>query len=77
CAASAKWKNLFLTGLFGWWGFPWGLFITPLYIGKNLYGLMFPTPSEQPSAELREHVRTNLMAHVLEQQQAEPSNQNE
>ncbi|MDR0705012.1 MAG: hypothetical protein LBF88_08490 [Planctomycetaceae bacterium] len=68
CAGSAKLKNLLLTGFFGWWGLPWGLVLTPLYIGKNLYGLIFPTPSDRPSEQLRQHVKTTLLIQILDKE---------
>src|SRR5258708_1818339 len=28
CRSSEKWKYIAISALFGWWGFPWGLFWT-------------------------------------------------
>ena len=35
CARSRQLGGLFGSALFGWWGFPFGLLITPVYLGKN------------------------------------------
>jgi hypothetical protein len=67
CARSAKLKNLFVTGFFGWWGFPWGVILTPLYIGKNFFELIFPTPSNRPSEQLRQYIKTTMMAQILKE----------
>ncbi|MDR2440145.1 MAG: hypothetical protein LBE12_12365 [Planctomycetaceae bacterium] len=50
---------------------PWGLFLTPLYIGKNLYALIFPTPPDQPSEQLRQYVKTTIMAQILKEKDAD------
>jgi hypothetical protein len=71
CARLEKLKNLFITGFFGWWGFPWGIIFTPFYIGKNLNALIFPTPADQPSEQLRQYVKTKLMTQILEKETTE------
>ncbi len=50
--------------LFGWWGFPWGLLITPVQFLRNLVGMFrSPNPS-QPSPQLSRLVCLNIAAHV-------------
>ena len=60
CARNAKLGNFFATLLLGWWGFPFGLIFTPIYLGRNLYSLCFPVPEDTPSDQLREFVRLNI-----------------
>lgn len=48
----------------GWWGFPWGLLLTPVQVGKNVGGILGmsgPDPST-PSADLRKIVRLTFVA---------------
>jgi hypothetical protein len=51
----------------GWWGFPWGILITPVQIGKNLWGIARAEESVDPSSKLERLVRINLAAHALAQ----------
>src|SRR5690349_13054387 len=36
CARKKQIGNLFFSGVFGWWGFPWGLLLTPVQVTRNL-----------------------------------------
>lgn len=53
-------KQQFLDTLFclflGWWGFPWGLIMTPVQISRNL-GKMFGSETLEPSPNLENAVR--------------------
>ena len=64
--------NFFL----GWWGFPFGLVMTPVQIVRNITG-MFKTPDPyQPSDALRTQVQTSLAMQIqqaqIAQQQSPP-----
>lgn len=50
---------LFCLGL-GWWGFPWGLILTPVQIARNIGGMCTRTDSSRPSPELRKLVQVML-----------------
>jgi len=41
----------------GWWGFPWGLVVTPIQIGRNLFGMSRPPEPSKPSLQLEKVVR--------------------
>ena len=60
CAQKSKLGNFFATLFLGWWGFPWGIIITPVYLCKNLYSLIFPVSADVPSDQLREFIRNNI-----------------
>ena len=45
----------------GWWGFPWGLVITPIQIGRNIHGMM-RSESTTPSPQLEKTVRMSMVA---------------
>jgi hypothetical protein len=53
--------------LLGWWGVPWGIFITPVQIGKNVWGLLRNDESAQPSTKLEQMVRVSLASYALAQ----------
>ena len=61
CAQKSKLGNFFATLFLGWWGIPFGLIITPIYLCKNLYSLMFPVSADYPSDQLREFIRLNIV----------------
>jgi hypothetical protein len=51
--------------LAGWWGFPWGLLMTPVIIGRNIKGLIAPPDPSRPSAQMLAQVRLQLAADTL------------
>jgi hypothetical protein len=67
CRSCGREKQLAgaVTTLFtGWWGFPWGLIMTPIQIGKNVSGVLGmagPDPST-PSPALYKAVRLTMAA---------------
>jgi len=70
CGRKAQLGDAAFSLFLGWWGFPWGLVMTPVQIIRNLAGL-FKTPDPyRPSPKLAEMVRIRLAAHALSQQQA-------
>lgn len=68
CAAKAKLGNFFATLFCGWWGVPFGLILTPIYLCRNLHGLVFPVSADAPSDQLREYIRLNLAQHYADAQ---------
>lgn len=74
CGIQSKLQATLFCGLLGWWGIPWGLIFTPIYLLRNISGLFsWPDPM-MPSQELENIVRLNLAAHCVEasQQEMEP-----
>jgi hypothetical protein len=56
----------------GWWGFPWGLVMTPVQVIRNIVGMLQSGDSATPSEDLRRIVSASLAEQLLlEQQQAE------
>ena len=53
-------SSLFL----GWWGFPWGLIMTPVQITRNVVGLARSKPSMRPSPQLGRIVRLQMAAEL-------------
>ena len=60
CGTKAKLSNFFTTLFLGWWGFPFGLIFTPIYLCRNLFGMIFSQSTDTPSELLREFVKLQL-----------------
>jgi hypothetical protein len=56
---------LFCLGL-GWWGFPWGLILTPVQITRNIVGMCTRQNPSQPSPELRKLLQVALGMQLLQ-----------
>ncbi len=52
CGRSEQIKAILLSSLIGWWGFPWGLLITPIQIIKNISGMLDGPKDGEPSKDL-------------------------
>jgi hypothetical protein len=72
CGTRAKLMDSATTLLFGWWGIPWGLLMTPIQIGRNVAGLLRPVDTSTPSPRLENAVRMH-MAIVAMQGAAQPA----
>lgn len=44
----------------GWWGFPWGLIMTPIQVGRNLVRAARPPEISKPSAQLEKAIRISV-----------------
>jgi hypothetical protein len=60
CGRANNLRALGKNAVLGWWGFPFGLLITPYKIGMNLHGY-FRKDGNAPSAELQRWVRSRLV----------------
>ena len=67
CGVNAKIKAALVSGVAGWWGFPFGLLITPVQIARNLGGIFFAPDESKPSAELEKVARSLLASHLIEE----------
>ena len=67
CARKAQLLDLAASSVVGWWGFPWGIIMTPVYIVKNLYALLTAEAPLEPSEALRAHVRMGAAIALLEE----------
>ncbi len=69
CASCGKKENIkgFFISLFaGWWGFPWGLVMTPVMITKNLWSLFSHQDVLHPSSKLVKLVRQNMALNLAQ-----------
>jgi hypothetical protein len=73
CGTKSKLQAIATSSLLGWWGMPWGLLVTPVQIFRNVGGLFSAPNPDQPSAELLQLARRDLMERVVCSEQAQPS----
>jgi hypothetical protein len=68
CATKKQIGDALISLLFGWWGFPWGLIMTPVQIVRNLVGLTKSPDPLVPSDQLTKMTRLMITSHVLQQE---------
>src|SRR3989442_771976 len=68
CGTKAQLLALLSSTLLGWWGFPWGVFVTPVQIGRNIAGLLRKPDPYSPSEELLRLARLQLGGELLNKQ---------
>ena len=64
CGTRRQLGALLFSGLFGWWGFPWGLGVTPMQIARNIAELAGGPKPGVPSALLEKFVRLQAGARL-------------
>lgn len=64
CGNKTQWRDGAFSMLLGWWGAPFGLFITPVQLTRNFVGITgLKGPNDmEPSPELRRWVQRRLVA---------------
>ena len=67
CGVKAKVRDTAVSLAAGWWGFPWGLIMTPVQVGRNLVGMASAPGQSGPSPQLEKTVRTMLAARMVDQ----------
>ena len=70
CGTRGKIGDVFFCLFLGWWGFPWGLIMTPVQIVRNLAGLTSNPDPTRPSDALTSMVKANLAAKYVAAQRA-------
>ena len=59
CGRKEQWKGLLSSLFLGWWGFPWGLIVTPVQVVRNVVALSGGTPPS-PSEQLQQMARLQI-----------------
>jgi hypothetical protein len=72
CATKSQLGGILFSGVLGWWGFPWGLVLTPVQIARNILGMCAGPGATQPSADLRKLVLVNIAAQSIQKKQQKP-----
>jgi hypothetical protein len=62
CGRKSQWTGVGFSLVLGWWGFPWGLIMTPIQIGRNLAGIGQSADASTPSPALEKTVRMTIAA---------------
>jgi len=75
CGIKSQIGNTLFSAILGWWGLPWGLIMTPVQIGRNLFGMLKGPDESKPSAELENLVRVSIASQALQKQGAATSAQ--
>ncbi len=65
CGIKHQLGDMVFSLVLGWWGFPWGILMTPVQIVKNIIAIAKPPAPEHPSMELEVLVRANLGAQMV------------
>ena len=60
CGRRSQLGGLVFSLFLGWWGFPWGLIMTPVQIIRNLSGMFGGPPADRPSDQLENIIRLDL-----------------
>lgn len=71
CATQRQAGSLAFCLFLGWWGFPWGLVLTPIQVVRNIVGMCRTPDPLHPSPELEKFVRVTLAANLVRQQNVE------
>jgi hypothetical protein len=66
CATKNQAGGIAFCLLLGWWGFPWGLILTPVQVGRNIFEICGRRDSSQPSENLRRLVQVHLGSQALQ-----------
>ena len=70
CGVKSQIGRTLTSLLFGWWGFPWGLIITPVQIARNIIGICSAPNATRPSPQLEKLVRLHIATQLVAQNQA-------
>jgi hypothetical protein len=70
CGVKRQIGALAFSGFLGWWGFPFGLILTPIQVVRNLVGMLGGPRRDQPSQLLVDTVTRYLAAEFAAQQRA-------
>jgi hypothetical protein len=65
CATKSQVGALIFSMGLGWWGFPWGLVLTPIQMARNIMGIFAGPDFSRPSADLRKMVQVMLAARMV------------
>lgn len=71
CGIKSQLGDSALSLVLGWWGFPWGLLLTPVQIGRNVAGMLQGPDPSMASPKLEKAIRMNMAAHAIARQKAQ------
>ena len=65
CGVKSQAIGATLSTLLGWWGFPWGIIMTPVQIIKNIFGMIKKPDPARPSAQLMQQARMMIATQAV------------
>lgn len=71
CGRKSQIGNGMFSFLCGWWGFPWGILITPLQLMRNIIGVLKSPDETSPSETLVNLVRVSMASNVIRVQRGD------
>lgn len=66
CGVKSQVGDLVFSMLAGWWGIPWGIFVTPMQVFRNIGELASPPSPARPSERLLNHARRLIASTAVE-----------
>ncbi len=66
CATKSQLGGAAFSAFCGWWGFPWGLILTPVQITRNFMGIFGGPKGALASDALRRLVLVNLSSQLMQ-----------
>jgi hypothetical protein len=72
CGTKQKLGDTAFSLFLGWWGFPWGILMTPVQLGRNMFALFKAPDPTSPSQALEKILRLQLAAQIVERQRRIP-----
>ena len=70
CAVRRQLGAILFSGALGWWGFPWGLILTPVQVIRNIVEMTGGPNPQQPSLLLERVVKMQAAAYLAERMNA-------
>jgi hypothetical protein len=68
CGVKRQVGGAVFSALLGWWGFPWGLIMTPVQIVRNIKAIVTYSENSRPSDKLAHAVKGWLAQQLIEKQ---------
>lgn len=69
CGRKSQLTGALTSLVFGWWGFPWGLVMTPVQVMRNVIGMVKNQDELRPSLMLERIVRIGMASERVKQSQ--------
>lgn len=67
CGYKKKTWGLISSMVLGWWGFPWGIIMTPIQVIRNIIGFFKGANQEGASDQLKQIAKLQIAQQALEQ----------
>lgn len=72
CGVKRQIGATLFSGVFGWWGIPWGIVMTPVQVVRNIVEMAGGPQPNQPSELLEKIARLQAGANLIQQAEGQP-----